>query len=316
MINKIIIVFVFFCSFIGNSKNYIPYYNLTNKAEWFYDNQEFDSAKFYFEQAFKMEVKKKTKDVWIYIKILNAEGKRHKIYKILKHHINEIGGGLEPFSKYLKKDGILLKDKQYAKLDAIMRDSTLAFWQEEKEIYRILEEMDVQDNWIRNLFDDNYQDTMLHPTTNKNITFSQMLKEVDSLNYLEFKRLFEEFHLADHEIDGAILTNLLIHQTEHFFLLEEQYKRMLENGNLDPWIYARTYDRALSYKNGLYKYFAYPYNAQDLKCISYEEVIKNRLSIGLSIYYSRPSFRFHIRVGRMMKEPFKQFYEAELAKKN
>jgi hypothetical protein len=91
---------------------------------------------------------------------------------------------------------------------------------------------------------------------------------------------------------------------------------MLMNGNLDPWIYARSYDRALSYKNGLYKYFAYPYNAKDLKCISYEEVIKNRLSIGLSTYYSRPSFRFHIRVGKMMKEPFKQFYETELAKKH
>ncbi|MCC7454062.1 MAG: hypothetical protein IT222_07845 [Crocinitomix sp.] len=316
MIYKIIIVFAFFCSFIGNSKNYIPYYNLTNKAEWFYDNQEFDSAKFYFEQAFKMEVKKKTKDVWIYIKILNAEGKSHKIYKILKDHLNEIGGGLEPVSKYLKKDGIVMKDKQYAKLDAIMRDSTLAFWQEEKEIYRILEEMDVKDNWIRKGSEHKLSDTILHPTTHKQITIKEMMIEVDSLNYLEFKRLFEEFHLADHEIDGAVLSNLLLHQTRHFFQLEENYTKMLMNGNVDPWIYASSFDRALSHKNGQHRYFAYPYNAQDLKCIYYEEVIKNRLSIGLSIYYSRPSFRFHIRVGRMMKVPFKQFYEAELAKKN
>jgi hypothetical protein len=224
MINKIIIVFAFFCSFIGNSKNYIPYYNLTNKAEWFYDNQEFDSAKFYFEQAFEMEVQKKSKDVWIYIRILNAEGKSHKIFKILKDHLNEIGGGGEPVSEYLLKDGIVLKDKQNAKLDAIMRDSTLAFWQEEKEIYRILEEMEVSDQWIRKLMDGNYDDTMMHPTTNKNITFDQMLIEVDSLNYVQFKRLFEEFHLADHEIDGAVISGLILHQTRHFFQLEEQYK--------------------------------------------------------------------------------------------
>ena len=314
MINKIIIVFALFCSFIGNSKNYIPYYNFTNKVEWFYDNQEFDSAKFYFEQAFKMEVQKKTKDVWIYIKILNAAGKSHKIYKILMHHINEIGGGEEPVSKYLKKDGIVMMDKQYAKLDAMLRDSMFAFWQEEKEIYRILEEMDVQDNWIRN--GSELSDTILHPITHKGMTIREMTIEVDSLNYLEFKRLFDEFHLEDHEIDGAVLSNLLLHQTRHFFQLGENYKKMLMNGNLDPWIYASSFDRALSHKNGQHRYFAYLFDAKDVKCISYEEVIKNRLSIGLSIYYSRPSFRFHIRVGRMMKEPFKQFYEAELAKKN
>lgn len=297
---------------VGNSKNYIPYYNLTNKAEWFYDNQEFDSAKFYFEQAFEMEVKKKTKDVWIYIKILNAEGKSHKIYKILKDHLNEIGGGLEPVSKYLLEDGIVLKDKQNAKLDRILRDSTLAFWQEEKEIYRILEEMEKKDIWIRKGSEHKLSDTILHPTTHKYATIREIMIEVDSSNYLEFKRLFEEFHLSDHEIDGAVFSGLLLHQGIYMLELDHLYLKMLMNGNLDPWIYASSFDRALSHKNGQHRYFAYLFDAKDLKCISYDEVIKNRLSIGLSIYYYRPSFRFHIRVGRMMKEPFKQFYEAEI----
>lgn len=297
-------------------RNYIPYYNITAEAEWHYDNGRFDQAEVLFVQAFKQIDLPKTKDVWLYAIILSKKGEKNKVYRLLKTHIRKIGGVSRRIDPYLKDSKIELSDKQIAKINSFLIDTTSIEYLDEMKTISSLDSMGQADQLCRKK--DAGYDSIWWVSGNDSVFVERknIIQEVDSLNYLTIVDLIENGKLKNNRFLGSNFSLLLIHmRTDRFVNIEPQLFELVQTGILDPWDFASAKDCAYTASGDCIIYFAHTYLAHDLTCISYDEILKNRKSIGLSTYYRRPSFNFYIRPGRMMKTPMREFYESELKRK-
>lgn len=277
--------------------NYIDYYNLVSKAEWLYDNEKHEDAEALFVKAFEQVEIAKTKDVWIYCLILNKRKANTEIYKVLKNHLKNIGGTDKKISPYLKKEGIILKDCQFNKLDKIRIDTTLKSYSLSIAQLKIIDSLHNQDQFIRQAF-------------NKGEATVEEVGVVDSSNALMLLKLFKEDNLIQNKrLDQKFYRILLHMRLKYFNMLDPFLLEMIKIGTLDPWQYARAWDRSHAVDGQCLKYFSYTFDSKDLNCLSYDEILKNRQEIGLSIYYSRPSYRFYVPIYKMMKIPLKEYYD-------
>lgn len=310
-------VFSFIFCFKLLSQDYIPYYNKTSEAEWYYDNGGFDEAKAIFEQAFQLVKTPKTKDIWLYSIILSKRNESKKIYPLLKKHIKAIGGTQTPIAPYLEKDGIQLTKKQIKKIDSYVFDTLSQRYQSEMEALAIIESMHTQDQLIRKK--EGINDSVWWVSGNDSVFVkrSEKMKEIDLHNFEEIKTLLDLKKLQNHRFLDEKFSRLLIHMNfDEFVIIENELNQMVKNGVLDPWDFGRTKERAYSEQQDCPLFFVYTFSIKNLKCTDYEDILKNRKSIGLSTYYNRPSFNFYIKPGRMMKTPFREFYETEISKKS
>ena|SRR5690554_675205 len=293
--------------------NYIPYLNLTNRAEWLYDQGEYTESKRIFEEAFQLVEKIKYKDILVYSKILSQKNEQKKIYKLLKKHLKQIGGSTFPISSDLKRMGIPLSDKRLKKLDKFL-DTTSASYQTELELSKQFEKLCDLDRLVR--MKDRGADSIWWASENDSSYVSryQQMLEVDSLNYIRLLELLPK--VKSLRLSEFYLSRLLIHMNyNHFSSIENQLLRFVQDGILDPWVFARSKDRAYASKVDCPIFFTHVFDFKDLTCTPLEKVKENRKSIGLSIYYSRPSFSFYIPPGKMMKEPLDEYY-SEVIKKS
>lgn len=302
---------------VVHSQNYIPYYNLTNEAEWHYDNNRNDSAKFYFEKAFQLDLTPKTKDIWIYGLILNKEGATNKVFRLLKNHMIEIGGADKPITPYLNKAGIQLNKKQKKKLDKLRLDTSSEFHKEHLNILAIIDSMYLKDTLSRKIASKaNYQGVVYSPFHKQKMDAASLLNWADSSNAESFKFLFEAHHFIEHDVSGAKLSVIMIHLNSHFQELYDDFFNKLKHGTLDPYDFASIADRSSISRGECLKYLAYPWGIEDSNCISFSQIKENRRLIGLSTHYRRPSYLFHIPVGKMMKVPLQEYFELEFKRKN
>jgi|GEM_PF-5090762 len=312
----IIATVIFLNGNLFGQRNYIPYYNISAEAEWHYDNGRFDQAEVLFEQAFKQIDLPKTKDVWLYAIILSKKGEKNKVYRLLKTHFRKIGGVSRRIDPYLKDSNIELSDKQIAKINSFIIDTTSIEYMDEMKTISILDSM-VEVDQLSKKKDAGY-DSIWWVTGNDSVFVERkkIIQDVDSLNYLAIVDLIENGKLKKNRFVGANFSLLLLHmRTDRFVNIEPQLFELVKTGILDPWDFASAKDRKYTENGDCIIYYAYTYTADDLTCISYDEILNNRRSIGLSAYYRRPSFNFYIRPGRMMKTPMKEFYESELKRK-
>lgn len=312
----ILITVIFIHIHLLGQCNYIPYYNITAEAEWNYDNGRYDKAEILFEQAFKDIDVPKTKDVWLYAIILSKKGETNKVYRLLKKHIREIGGVQGSIDPYLEKSNIKLKDRQIEKINSFQMDTTSLKYLDEMKTISILEnlyKMDqlcrTKEDWADSIWWVNGADSVF-------VERKKIIQEVDSLNYRTIVDLIENGKLKNNRFLGLYFATLILHmEYDRFLTIEAELLNMVREGVLDPWNFAMAKDRKYTDHGDCIIYYAYTFVADDLTCISYDEILENRKSIGLSTYYSRPSFNFYIRPGRMMKIPMQEFYESELKRK-
>lgn len=312
----IIATLIFLHSNLFGQRNYIPYYNITAEAEWHYDNGRFDQAEVLFVQAFKQIDLPKTKDVWLYAIILAKKGEKNKVYRLLKTHIRKIGGVSRRIDPYLKDSNIDLSDKQIAKINSFLMDTTSIEYLDEMKTISILDSMMDVDQLSKKK--DAGYDSIWWVSGNDSVFVERkkIIQKVDSLNYLAIVDLIENGKLKNNRFLGSNFSLLLLHmRTDRFVNIEPQLFDLVQTGILDPWDFASAKDRKYTENGDCIIYYAYTYTTDDLTCISYDEILKNRKSIGLSTYYRRPSFNFYIRPGRMMKTPMREFYESELKRK-
>lgn len=301
-----LILFAFSNIKLSYADNYIPYLNLTNKAEWLYDQGEYTESKRIFEEAFQLVEKIKYKDILVYSKILSQKNEQKKIYKLLKKHLKQIGGSTFPISSDLKRMGIPLSDKRMKKLDKFL-DTTSASYHTELELSKQFEKLCDLDGLVR--MKDRGADSIWWVSENDSSYVSryQQMLEVDSLNYLSLLELLPK--VKSLRLSEFYLSRLLIHMNfKHFSSIENQLLAFVQDGILDPWVFARSKDRAYANKVDCPIFFTHIFDFKDLTCTPLEKIKENRKSIGLSVYYSRPSFSFYITPGRMMKEDFDEFY--------
>lgn len=309
----VIFLFLFIFSKITTcyADNYIPYLNLTNKAEWLYDQGEILEAKECFEDAFKLVTKIRYKDVWLYSKILSQQNKQKKIYRLLKRYLKQNGGTLQPISLDLKRGGIVLSEKRLRELDKYTVDTTSDQYQSELDLSNQLKKLYELDVLVRSK--NSWKDSIWWISENDSSYVSryQQMIEVDSLNYIKLLELLPK--VENLRLSEFYLARLLLHMHyDHFVSIENQLLEFVKDGVLDPWVFARSKDRAYSSKVDCPIFFVYVYDFKNIACTSLEKIKENRSSIGLSVYYRRPSFRFYIRPRSMMKDPIEEFYKSEI----
>lgn len=307
-----LILFAFSNIKLSYADNYIPYLNLTNKAEWLYDQGKYTESKRIFEEAFQLVEKIKYKDILIYSKILSQENEQKKIYRFLKKHLKQIGGLTFPISSDLKRMGIPLSDKRMKKLDDFL-DTSSASYHTELELSKQFEKLCDLDRLVR--MKDRGADSIWWVSENDSSYVSryQQMIEVDSLNYISLLELLPK--VKSLRLSEFYLSRLLIHMNfNHFSSIENQLLAFVQDGILDPWVFARSKDRAYANKVDCPIFFTHIFDFKDLTCTPLEKIKENRKSIGLSVYYSRPSFSFYITPGRMMKEDFDEFYRMKIEK--
>lgn len=300
----------------GLASDYIPYYNKTNEAEWHYDNGRFKKAQSLFEDAFKLVNIPKTKDLWLYCIIVSKQDKSKKIFRLLKKHVKAIGGTTTPISPYLEKDGIYLSPRHIRRIDSFVLDTNSVRYREEQRTLNVIKGLYQNDQEIRTKYDD--ADSLWWGTGNDSVYVSRRVQTsiIDSSNFVVLQNLFRDGKLQNNRFLGYEFATLLLHMTyERFIMIEELLFTMVQNGILDPWDFACAKDRKYTEHGDCIYYFAYTFTSDSLKCRSYGDILAHRKTIGLSIYYSRPSFNFYIKPYRMMKKPLKEFYETELKKK-
>jgi hypothetical protein len=280
---------------------FIEYNNTVNKAEWLYDNGQFVDAKNEFDLAFEEVEIPKTKDIFIYVLILKGLKQENKIYRILKIHLKNIEGVDKKITPYLEKEGICMNDFQSKKLNSILLDTTSLGYRYKQYQLSTIDRLYNNDQNIRMKF-------------GEGLANKHDLEVIANLNTAKILEMFEEDNLLlNDRLDHRFYT-LLIHMTlKNFSRINSYLLLMLDNGNLEPWYYACAWDRSHFGAGECLKYFAYIIDNDNLNCIEYEKILENRKQIGLSIFYSRPSFRFYVPVNRMMKKPFLSYYKNKIS---
>ncbi len=287
--------------------NYIPYYNITNEAEWNFDNGNFGKAETQFKFAFNLGLIPKWKDVLLYVKILNRKHNKKLIYKTLLKQLQKKGGTSFKISEYLIKEKIKLSKIQYFDLDQFIIDSNTTEQKQIKYLNNCIDSMYYLDQEIRNKQRNNIKNVKVE-NENKFINIQDAQNNIDSLNAQKLLSLFQNKELANFEIINYKLSILLIHLDSRFFKLKNYLFLMLKNGNLDPFDFAVSNDRAINKKGECSEYFSYLPSIENRDCLSYQDITRNRMEIGLSTYYFRPSFNFYITVNNMMKYPLEQYF--------
>lgn len=289
--------------------NYIPYYNITNEAEWMYDQGKYDKAEELFLKAFKMNVIPKWKDILIYVKILNQKKDKKTIFNVLEKQLISTGGVNFNISEYLKKEKIKLSKTQYLELDKHILDSNSAIQKHHKFLNNCIDSMHYLDQYIRKKQRNDF-DKVYIENENKFLNILDAEDYIDSLNAQKLLSLFQNNELANFEIINYKLSILLTHLDSRFFKLKSYLFLMLKNGNLDPFDYAVSNDRAINKRGECSEYFSYLPSIENRDCLSYQDITRNRMEIGLSIYYFRPSFAFYISENNMMKYPLEDYFKA------
>lgn len=302
----ILIFFVFIQLNLNNSfSNYIPYFNITNEAEWLYDQGKYHQAEELFLKAFKMDVTPKWKDILIYVKILDKKKLKKLIFNVIEKQLIRTRGVNFNISDYLIKEKIELSNKQYLKLDKYRLDTLSEKQLKLNYFNHIIDSLNDIDQLYRMQIP---KETVYFEFEHRTVSTSYAIQKTDSLNVVMLKKLFIEHRLADFDVNNYKFQTLLIHLDENFIILKDYLLLMLKNGNLDPYEYASTFDRSIQRIGICSKYFSYTPNLKDISCIDFNSILKNREEIGLSKYYYRPSFTFYISVNKMMKYPLETYF--------
>ncbi|WP_123776145.1 hypothetical protein [Brumimicrobium aurantiacum] len=247
----------------------------------------------------------------VYSMILSQQNEQKKIYKLLKNHLEEIGGTHVPISNEIERFDIELTEKQLNKLDSYV-DTTSAEYLAELELSNQLEKLSDLDRLVR--MKDRGMDSIWWGNETDSVyvnRFEKML-EVDSLNFIQLVDFLPQIKTL--RMGDFYLSRILKHMNyENFASIENQLLELVKGGVLDPWTFARAKDRAYYTEEDCSIYFVSPYSKTKVST-PLNKIKEKREEIGLSTYYRRPSFYFYITPGRMMKEPFDEYYWSVIKK--
>jgi hypothetical protein len=300
---------LYFPFFLFSSHNsYIDYYNVTNLAEWHYDNADYEKAEKLFTSAFQLDLSPKWKDIILLCKIYNSQGKkRKKIYPMLIKKLKESGGLKFKLSPYLEEQGFTLSSKQKIMIDSYLLDTTSAQYIEYSLLNERIERMHFLDQKSRSIH--SFNDSLFIDEIGLFIKSKEAIKVVDSLNFAVLLDLFLTRKLSDYEIQNYKFGTILLHLESRFFELQWFLYDMLKKGNLDPGDFARTADRAHMALELCPPFMAYRINLKDLACLTREKILENRKSIGLSLNYVRSSWSYYLSPSHSFKKPFDQDFD-------
>lgn len=276
------LLFILFISMVScKQSNYIKYYQNVNEARYYFHNEDYATAKIYFERGFKKVNKHYDKDKLFYAACLYEEGEQQKAIEILKTNL-WAKTGLNPMFYFKEmndtlKDSILKIQQKY--LDEHIRplyDTDL-----EKEIKLRLE----KDGRIRHAYQDAY-------TEGKDSIY--LARIADTMNVIDDDNMrFMDSLSAIHGFWGGInamsphhpLRIFLMHTSQEWFTKNERLLyRSLKKGHILPIDYAMTIDRKKYMENGKPSYYLRWGSKSEIDATP-EQYYKRCRKIGLSPYF-------------------------------
>ncbi len=283
MKNFIILTFglVFFSTSHSYSQkgdvNYIEYYKYANEAEYFFYENQFDTAVYYYEKAFKIVSVHYGIHRYRCAKALWKTGQRKKATKMLKQ-----GGPIILFERdSLWFNGMSEKERQEV-VKAMTKNNKIS--RDDFAYYDFFaDSIMVHDQASRNLIDSL---KTAGDTAALEITW-KLMEMQDSLNGI---RLID--FIRKNGFPGGIaggwnqrMLTLFMHMNhdwyfKNFDLLKDEIKK----GNLEPWIFAMGFDRAMAIAG-------YPIwfniSTSSKYNVPHEfQVFQNCISMGVSPYYN------------------------------
>lgn len=288
---KLLSVIVFACSIrTVKSQNYIDYYNIVNAAEYDIDRGQWKDAEKKLRQAFAIE-SPFPRDYYMLAKCRCARNKKNSAIRHLKKvttdpfgmAVSKLSRDSIFFNKCITvKDRkritpILLKlEKDFTNYRKVtekyikMKDTVSYFFNVDQQYRSLMKDNPCKDN----------KDTSEHcMNIRKEWSISDSLLQEKVYQYI-----INNGFPGDIGDDIYILLSHLqpaIYQKMKPVLIEE-----LKKGKVDPFFLGMIFDRMeIQYNSNQCAYFVY---GQDCSSDTWEKIIDNRLSIGMSIYYNGP----------------------------
>lgn len=272
----------------ANSKSYIDYYNKVHYGEYLFYEGFYSEALVQFDSAFQIVSQPYPKDLFYVAKIYAIESNPQKSLEYIEKIIL-FDEGIKVGS-LIKRDSVFFEnicnDPTFAnRISEIQRNEKL----NKAMPPRIIQQIDTINHFVN-------EDYMFRFSIDYFPLIEDTLgwEKFDKSPYGEFQNRFVTYikengfpgHLSGCP-SGDILLEVLLHLSPRNsyelkpFLLEE-----LKSGNVSPFLVGAFLEKIARHYEGVEECtFKYLYNKCSIKDPEWSNVIKNRLSIGGSIYY-------------------------------
>lgn len=313
---------IFFSSGLSafcEDSTYIEYYVLTNEAEWYYEKGDLIESEKYLDTAFLLVDRVNIKDLWIYCSILNQTNREKESAAFLRGFLKEQGLSFKDdhFNKVLVSYNFSLSPKELKKMTRKLSTNKEVWGEVTCRTCEMIDSMHALDQKYRKALNNNLDSVYYHSNEDSAwVDIRTALIKVDSANSSIIKELVVRRKLENAaHLCASNLYHLLLHMNDQvFFDIRQDLFLYIKSGQLNPWEFACVYDRHLILGDSCLKFFAYPLT-DNLDCVSYDEILENRRSIGLSTHYSRQSWGYYIKKGTMMKFDFRVYYDKTISSK-
>jgi len=268
------------------SQNYIPYYKLVNEAEFKVYNKQYKEALSLINNAFKLE-EPLAKDYFLKAicldKLITIKHTQKKIAECLKNAALRNGRPIYWISKNpldIKIDTNLIFE-----LKAIEANQNL----KTKANYSDIEYFLANDQRYRKIFTDSIM-VYFNKEDIEYINYSKFVEKQDSINQTEFLDYIKQYNYPGIRKTGTNLSSTILIHLNCIFLDEYKHtlSEQLKKGYIHPFYYAQMVDRISCLCNNESSYYTYTIGKSvEKKCLNIDknQIIKNRLSIGLSPYF-------------------------------
>ena len=260
-------------------ENYIIYYNYANEGEFYFYENEYDSAVIYFEHAFKFASEPSPYHQEKYARALWKLDNRKKAIEELQQNYHYRGVDTNWYTG--------LSQKEIDKINTTRMKIWNNYSEERKLYHSFVDSLANIDQYFRNTY---YNDT----------TTRHLIWEQDDLNgiaLIEFT--IKHGFPGGKNYWGHNLSAMILHMSPEWFI--ENYALLISEvhkGNLEPWMLAQGIDRMFTVEVDDEK--INPYNRYWRKSkINPFLMFQNCIAIGVSPYYhfnwrtSRPEQTIH-----------------------
>lgn len=314
------LVLFLFClntCFASEDTTYIHYYNCRNEAYFHFYEQDFKTAKIYFDKAFSLKSTPFELDEYAYAMTLSELGDTTTAINLLKR---------------IKKTMFILKDTSYFKnissstkqklsTDAIIREKVFYDSVTSQSVQIALDKLKTRDQELRFLIQEfqlKYEkDTLIQ----KRLIDSILV--LDKVNHQVMDSLYKITGFigngpSDNFYNFINLNTFITHSGADYYTENAQFlQKELKEGRLPPEVYALGIDRFF-YKNfDLPEYYGFHTHLIDTT-VKPEEYFKRLTSIGLNPYlYTKKRIFYRIEVkGKIPKSAYYDYFKANKDKFN
>jgi tetratricopeptide (TPR) repeat protein len=313
----ILFLLCFNTCFASEDTTYIHYYNCRNEAYFHFYEQDFKTAKIYFEKAFSLKLTPFELDEYAYAMTLSELGDTTKAIEILT--TCKLAYKIKRDTNYFNNISNLTKEKLISKGEKAMKQFSDSVTNSEIKLY--IHRLNEKDQQLRVYLRDSIE-PYFHLDSLKYQSERDSIWCLDEKNIQQIDSIYKLYGFIgqgpkDFNYNEVDLHTFILHTGKEYY---ESNKKFLlgevKKGRLSPEWYAGGYDRF--YMNSdLNEYYGF-YSSRFEVTISPEEYFSRLISLGISPYLDYDKkIRFKIyEKGNIPKFKYYDYYKANKEKFN